>query len=155
MPPSNVEWTPMLEESLGNDQAKINQLVADFLEWKNGDEDAHKVFGRDGRNRDELDVRHVHLMPVSNPAERKKWVEAYKKFRKRTSNIYLIYADGTPTHGYLLIDVLHDDDPGAHAIWDVRYKPTRSIWQAMANQFKFSAVVPTMIPENYATTNAV
>lgn len=144
----------MLAESLGKDSAKINQLVADFLDWKNGGEDDHRAFGRDGGNRDEADVRHVHLIPASDPEARKKWVDAFNKYRKRTSNIYLVYADGTPTYGYLLIDILHDDDPGAHAIWDAKYKPTRLIWQAMANQFKFSAAVPTAVPAGYSTTNA-
>lgn len=143
----------MLEESLGNDQVKIKQLVADFLDWKNGDEDGHRLFARDARNRDELDVRHVHLMPASDPIKRKKWIDAYKRFGKRTSNIYLIYADGTPAYGYLLIDVLHDDDPGAHAIWEAKYKPTRSTWQDMANRFRFSAATPTSIPNDYDTTN--
>lgn len=155
MPPPNVAWTPMLAESLGNDQAKINQLVSDFKAWKlkGGGDDDHKIFARDGGNRDEPAVRHVHLMPTSNRKERIKWINAYQNYSKRTSDIYLIYADGTPTYGYLLIDVLHD--PGAHGIWKSSYKSTRSIWQVMADEFKFNGNVPAAIPAVYATTNNI
>jgi Toxin YafO, type II toxin-antitoxin system len=155
MPPQ-VVWTPMLVEALGSDMAKVNQLVSDFQEWKGfgpSGEDDHKVFGKDGANRDERYVRHVHLIPASDPAKRKQWETAFERFRKRTSDIYLVYADGTPAHGYLLIDQLLD--PGAHDIWSPVYKSTRLAWQAMADAFIHFGTVPATKPVPYTTTNDI
>lgn len=145
----------MLKESLGNDQTKVNQLVSDFKAWqaKGGGDDDHVVFGKDGGNRDEKHVRHVHLIPASNAGKLRKWRNAFRQKHSRKSNIYLIYAGESPAFGFLLIDVLHDLDPGAHGIWASTYKTTRSIWETMADAFLHFGTVPTEIPIPYATTN--
>lgn len=78
------------------------------------------------------------MIPMNNAGNLASWKKIYAKNKKynsyqpQLSDRYLIYADGG-RHGYLIIDLIND--PGAHQIWNARFKGIREHWEEVASDF--------------------
>jgi hypothetical protein len=101
---------------LAADNIPEADLVEDFLARKHGGEDIY-MFGRDAAGlQHDPHLRHVHLVPLASPVALKRWDRDWENYlRDRTSDRCLLYVDGTPAYGYLLLAVFNH--PGGHGVW--------------------------------------
>lgn len=85
---------------------------------------APKVGGR------EYALRHCHLIPMCDIAEKTKWIQAFKRRSRKTSDRILIYAQ--QGEDFYLINVI--DDPGAHQIMRMQDMQGRSFMLECAKE---------------------
>lgn len=52
----------------------------------------------------------------------------------------LLYADGTPSFGYLLITLIND--PGAHTLWEVQNRQLVQLLERIADDFYHHGKAP-------------
>lgn len=99
-----------------------DNFAAEFDHWKSlGDngEYASFLFGKDGAysspkvNGDPNTLRHVHLVPLSDPGQLTRWNQAFRRRSRKTSDRALVYVSD-PYCGNLLIYIL--DEPDAHEV---------------------------------------
>lgn len=115
-------------------------LMSKFSEWKLGDPDDHYWFGRDVKGSSGL--YHVHMVPRNDLNKKKQWDISWGRpgYSKRDSDRYLLYANGGPRLGYLLIDLL--EDPGAHGLWAGSQKSRLAALELVADNFIYAGKVP-------------
>ena len=101
-------------------------LQAKFAEWKSSEPDEHYWFSREVIG--DFGLLHVHMIPQNETERRKQCESDWKNYRKRRSDRYLIFANGGPRLGYLLIDLI--EDPGAHLLWEHELRPPSYAWKA-------------------------
>lgn len=137
---SNVHVTDALIKAL---EAESPGLAADltksFQTWKQGDEFQHYLFGKDAAYaKPDIDgvpyqLRHVHLAPLSDPAQLKLWNTKWKTRSRKTSDRALVYAErrsGGSTH-YLMIYIL--PEPDAHEIARMQTREHSDLMDGFAN----------------------
>lgn len=128
-----VKMTDFLRQELLEIGEDPEGYIQDFIRWKSAGpagQYSFYFFGKDGAykrplssNKEEV-LRHVHLAPHPTSRYYLKWNIVWdraKRYRRipgrRVSNTVLVYADGGPSYGYLLITILWEDvKPGAHKI---------------------------------------
>lgn len=120
-----VEITLALRAALEQDGLNADDFIQDFTEWKAdcaaGREDDSYWFGRDGAYRTpkvgtkQYALRHVHLVPITDPEALSKWNFMWEKRRNRTSDRVLVYSKDARSN-FLLIFILPEGD--AHWIAD-------------------------------------
>jgi Toxin YafO, type II toxin-antitoxin system len=62
-----------------------------------------------------------------------RWNHNWRYHRKRTSDRYILYANGGISHGFLLIAIIND--PGAHALWNEQNRAVLALMEGIAEQF--------------------
>jgi mRNA interferase YafO len=102
----------MLAQQLAAQGLDSAILCRHFANWKQQGEYSSYFFGKDGFNRNNTVLRHVHMLPLHDPQQKQRWDQAWRRDGRRTSDRYLFYADGGARLGYLLIYIV--GDPGAH-----------------------------------------
>lgn len=75
-------------------------------------------------------LRHCHVVPLHNAAEKRRWAIEHKRRSRKTSDRVLIYVEHRDQ--YLLIDVI--DDPGAHEIMRMVDQQGKSFMQKCAEE---------------------
>lgn len=113
------------------------RLIADFAAWKAGGaatEYESATFGKDGAytepkiNGQQYQLRHVHLPPVADLEQLKKWNASWKRRGRKTSDRALVYCqDGDD---YLLIFIL--PEPDAHEIAKMATSADKGAMEAFA-----------------------
>jgi hypothetical protein len=140
LPPAQVHLTAQLREDLRANGLVEQTFVDDFRDWQSaltrGEE--HFNFGRDAAGLGNPHLRHVHFVPLYVDDDYSKWQRHWRWRRERTSDCYLMYADGTPAHGYLLITLVVD--PGAHSLW--QDKPFVNVLERIADDFHHFGKLP-------------
>ena len=114
-------------------------LVKSFQTWKSGDEYGHYLFGKDAAyaapsvDGAPYQLRHVHLAPLSDQEQLKRWNAAWLRRSRKTSDRVLVYAKriaGNQT-SYLLIYIL--PEPEAHSIAAMKTREHRELMEGFAN----------------------
>lgn len=121
-----------------------------FAEWKSWGpqyENHHFYFGKDGEYaRPLVDgkkvLRHVHLRPDDGSVKLPAWERAWRRTGQKRSDDVLIYAQGTPRVGYLLIAVVLE--PNGHDFAEMK-TPDDKAWMegfaTAADQFLFDGSI--------------
>jgi hypothetical protein len=133
-----VQLTSQLITALASTGQSPALLQAKFTEWKSSEPDEHYWFSREVIG--DFGLLHVHMIPQNEPERRKQWESDWKNYRKRRSDRYLIFANGGPRLGYLLIDLI--EDPGAHLLWERSQKSKLSALERLADNFIHGGLVP-------------
>ena len=141
-----VRMTAALKEALERVGLDADQLLADFAEWKAGDEYAHFFFGKDGaylapKINGEYALMHVHLVPLVDLKNLREWKAAHKRGSRKTSDRVLVYVTDK-RYGHLLIFIL--DEPIAHRIakrQTVEDRETMDGFAVVAEEFFFSGSI--------------
>jgi hypothetical protein len=121
-----------------------------FSEWKSWGsvyEDYHYYFGKDGEYaRPLVDgvkvLRHVHLLPDAGSPYLPAWEEAWERKARKKSDDVLIYAQGTPRVGYLLIAVV--SEPNGHDFAEMTNPEDKAMMEGFAiaaEQFQFDGKI--------------
>jgi mRNA interferase YafO len=126
----NVKITAALRGALEATGLDVDEFIAQFAEWKAGDEYGSRWFGKDGayarpKVNGEYALRHVLLIPMTDLEQLKKWDKVYQRGGRKTSDRVLVYASASSTH-HLLIFILNE--PDAHNIAEMR---TREHFEVM------------------------
>ncbi len=140
--PPRVLLTEDLRDHLRAIGADKQALVRSFQQWKalaaQGKE--HFEFGRDVPGLGNRHLRHVHMVPLYSPADEARWRRNWRYGRERKSDRYLLYADGTPAFGYLLITLIND--PGAHTLWEPQNRQLVQLLERIADDFHHHGRAP-------------
>lgn len=105
--------------ALGED---VTNFLSQFDNWKSlgsHGEYSSRLFGKDGAYSSPTvggksnTLRHVHLLPISDPEQLKVWNKRFDKKSRKTSDRALVYVSDE-THGHLLIYILAE--PDAHRV---------------------------------------
>lgn len=130
---------PQADEDIEPDFFSVEALKAEFADWKNrgpSGADDHYYFGKDAfyeKPRGESGqhvLRHVHLVPLSNPEDVSAWNRNWERQSgRRTSDTALVYADGG-RFGYLLIAILWE--PDAHSVSQMKTKEASELMHTFA-----------------------
>lgn len=136
--PMQVFLTAQLREELMTAGADPDQFVADFSEWKSGDEYGSYIFGKDGAyttptvDGRKYMLRHVHLIPQTDRRNLMAWTEKFRRRARKTSNRVLVYIeDRNPfSRRFLLIYIL--DEPDAHEIAQMKTPEHKQLMEAFA-----------------------
>lgn len=135
-----VRLTRRLQSQLRACNLDPLQIAKDFADWKCGHPDDHYLFGHDCLGIGSRHLRHVHMVPLNDEQALRRWNHAWERGRgRRTSDRYLLYADGSPREGFLLIAVI--DDPGAHELWSASNAARRSSLEQVAEDFCVFGIV--------------
>lgn len=121
-----------------------------FSEWKNMGtryENNHYYFGKDGEYlRPLVDgvrvLRHVHLRPDRSSTYFPAWQDAWHRKGRKKSDDVLIYAQGTPRVGYLLIAVVLE--PNGHDFAEMTTPEDAAMMEGFASaadQFLFDGKI--------------
>lgn len=105
----------------GFEKEVIETIREEFRAYKSGGAFDHPWFCHDVGPDPRKYMRHVHFIPTKEEDETQ-WLADFDdkhKNKRRTSNRYVLYASD-PRHGHLIIDILDDGNPGAHAVWSAR-----------------------------------
>lgn len=121
-----------------NDNA-TRLLIAAFQTWKRGDEYGHYLFGKDAAyaapSVDGIPylLRHVHLAPLSDQEQLKRWNTAWLRRSRKTSDRVLVYVERIAGNqaDHLLIYVL--PEPEAHTIATMKTREHRELMEGFAN----------------------
>jgi hypothetical protein len=133
-----VQITHHLRDELTRAGSDPDEFLRSFAEWKSrgpiGEFD-HYYFGKDAEySRPLVDgkrvLRHVHLAPLDDSPHLAEWNRDWDKYRRRTSDTALVYADGG-RHGFLLIAILWE--PDAHRIATMSDQVSRDTMNGFAN----------------------
>lgn len=119
---------------IGEDPANF---AAEFDRWKvsfPSGEFSHPLFGKDGAYTNRLGaevdmLRHVHLIPLQDPAALAKWEVNHLRRSRKTSDRVLVYASDE-RHGHLLIYIL--EEPTAHAVAQMKTPQHRELMLKLA-----------------------
>jgi len=123
-----------------SDPLEPQLLIEVFREWKSGDEDGSYFFSRDSRPINGKYLHHAHMIPANMQDELAKWDNNWRRHRKRTSDRYILYADGGVSYGFLLIALI--DDPGAHKLWNPERRGEVEILEKVAENFANFGLLP-------------
>lgn len=110
--------TRVLERQLASLNEDPANFAAEFDAWKAkgpaGEYDSY-LFGKDGAYGTQLpsSLRHVHLVPLADPASLVAWNLAWSRRSRKVSDRALVYASDV-MHGHLLIFIL--SEPDAHRV---------------------------------------
>ena len=115
------------------------QLIASFQIWKQGDEYHHYLFGKDSAyakpavDGAPYQLRHVHLVPLADSEQLKRWNVAWQHKSRKTSDRVLVYAERRTggTTSQLLIYIL--PEPEAHLIAAMTTHEHRELMDGFAN----------------------
>lgn len=128
-----VRITNALKSVLGNDDAEL--LCGEFLNWKATGEYAHHYFGKDSAyiappvNGEKYVLRHVHLIPVLDANQLKRWWRNFSRRSRKTSDRVLIYTKNS-VGDYLLIYIL--SEPDAHKIATMQNQKDKELMESFA-----------------------
>lgn len=137
---SSVKLTRALTAALDAESGNAHRLLVEsFRTWKRGDEYGHYLFGKDSAYaKPSVDgtpylLRHVHLAPLSDPEQLRRWNSAWQRRSRKTSDRVLVYAERIADHqlSYLLIYVL--PEPEAHAIATMQTRQHHELMEGFAN----------------------
>lgn len=128
-----VRITNALKSVLGNDDAEL--LCGEFLNWKATGEYDHHYFGKDSAyiappvNGEKYVLRHVHLIPVLDANQLKRWWRNFSRRSRKTSDRVLIYTKNS-VGDYLLIYIL--SEPDAHKIATMQNQKDKELMESFA-----------------------
>lgn len=134
----NVSITRYLEEILSSGNADITSLVKDFHDWKIQGKDGEfksPLFGKDGAyfkplvNGEKYALHHVHLPPMLDKQQKKRWINDFNWKRTKTSDRVLVYVKDN-LNNYLLITIF--SEPDAHEIANMKNKENTDIMNHLA-----------------------
>lgn len=117
-----VYITKVLKTTLESQSVDVTAFQFAFANWRHNwpqNEYTNEFFGKDVPYQTPLVdgqkniLRHVHITPIAELEERRKWYYFFRLRKKKTSDRHLVYVNGGPL-GYLLIDIL--EEPYAHKI---------------------------------------
>lgn len=125
-------------------------LVRAFADWKSMGPDGeyhHYYFGKDGDYaRPLVDgkrvLRHVHLVPDDSSPYRPQWDKTWRYKGRKISNDVLIYAQGAPRYGALLIAVILE--PHGHNFAEMKTPEDATMMEGFASaadQFIFDGSI--------------
>lgn len=127
-----VSITEHLEQHFLSNNADINSFVN---ELKIKGEYESPLFGKDSGyfkpaiNGEKYILRHVHLPPLVDKQQKKKWLSAFKTRGRKTSNRVLVYVKNDKDN-YLLINIF--SEPDAHEIAEMKSKENMDIMNFLA-----------------------
>jgi hypothetical protein len=121
-----------------------------FSAWKSmgpAGEHHHYYFGKDGDYEAPLVhgqkvLRHVHIVPAETSVKFAAWEIAWKRKARKKSDDVLIYAEGTPRVGYLLIAVILE--PNGHDFANMLTPEDKALMEGFAStadQFRFDGTI--------------
>jgi hypothetical protein len=130
-------FTKALASKVGWIKIDPAQFQEKFAAWKSlgpAGENNDYNFGKDGFYASPLVngkmiLKHVHLVPDGNPKALAQWNRDWDKYRRRSSDNALIYAEDK-LYGYLLITTLWS--PDAHEIPKMKTQQHREIMNSFA-----------------------
>lgn len=113
--------TDLLRQKLLQVGNNPDNFIKQFADWKAlgpAGEDNVYVFGKDSEYarptvNNKRVLRHVHLVPIQDAVALQKWNFGWNNYKRRVSDIALVYVDGG-MYGFLLITILAE--PDAHDI---------------------------------------
>ena len=114
-----TQCTAAICKQLGRLGESPEAFAAEFEKWRNDGEYSSYFFGKDGLyiaptlSDGSMGLRHVHLVPLANAQQLRRWNVQWLRRGRKTSDRVLVYAQD-PTHGYLLIYILNE--PEAHEV---------------------------------------
>ena len=114
-------------------------LIKSFQTWKQDNEYGHYLFGKDSAYaKPSVDgmpyqLRHVHMVPLSDDAQLKRWNAAWRRQSRKTSDRVLVYVERSAggRADYLLIYLL--PEPDAHSIARMATHEHRELMDGFAN----------------------
>ena len=80
------------------------------------------------------------MVPANMQDDLAKWDRNWCSYRKRTSDRYILYADGGMSYGFLLIALI--EDPGAHELWNPDRRGEVNVLEAVAENFSNFGTLP-------------
>jgi hypothetical protein len=131
----SVKITAALRQNLEDQGLSADKLMADFADWKAGDEYGHFFFGKDGAyatptvDGEKNVLMHVHLVPIADMEQLIQWKKKFKFRSRKTSDRVLVYVSDE-RKGHLLIYIL--DEPDAHEIARMKTKEHKEIMDGFA-----------------------
>lgn len=130
----NIATTLLFQQTFQND-SDLATFLHRFQQWKENGEDSSYYFGKDGfYSPIKSGLKHVHLVPILNLDDKKKWDRNWETGQRRTSDTCLVYVEDE--QHYLLITIL--PEPLAHAIasqQEEKYRKTMAYFWEIAEQF--------------------
>lgn len=127
-----------MRELLTGQGQDADNFAAEFDHWKSlgerGEYSAY-LFGKDAAyrlppvNGDHNVLRHVHLVPLKDPAQIARWDLAWQRRSRKTSDRALVYVSD-PRQGHLLLFIL--EEPAAHAVARMLLPEHRQLMQMFA-----------------------
>lgn len=132
-----VIMTQILQQSLLKVEIDPVQFQEKFAAWKSlgpaGADDDYN-FGKDGFYarplvNGKMILKHVHLVPDGNPEALARWDRDWDRYRRRSSDNALIYAEDK-LYGCLLITTLWS--PDAHEIPEMKTQQHRELMNSFA-----------------------
>ena len=125
-------------------------LVRAFADWKSMGPDGeyhHYYFGKDGEYARPLVngkkvLRHVHFVPGNDSPYKPQWDKVWGRKGRKTSDDVVIYAQGAPCYGTLLIAVIIE--PQGHNFAEMQTQEDEALMEGFASaadQFIFDGSI--------------
>ncbi|NHZ97468.1 type II toxin-antitoxin system YafO family toxin [Massilia sp. CCM 8734] len=132
-----VQITEYLRGELTRAGTDPDTFIENFADWKGAGPDGefnHYYFGKDAEySRPQVNgkrvLRHVHLVPMDDSPRLAEWDRDWRKYRRRSSDTALVYADAG-RFGFLLIAILWE--PDAHRVAEMRDQISRDTMNGFA-----------------------
>lgn len=136
-----IQITEQLRQQLITSGLSPQLLVQRFRDWKLGHPDHSYFFARESLPAKGYYLCHAHMVPINTPHELTLWNLHWRLHRRRTSDRYVLYAQGGQAHGILLIAIIND--PGAHDLWAASSKEKLAVFEHIAEQFCIFGQLPS------------